>query len=116
MLIDPKTLTVGERLELSRRRSGLSQREAAALVGWPFKRYLKAEHGLDDGAPAPPILTLTVGEECRLMRKRKGFTLKEIEGLSGFKSRWIHRTELGQTRSARSLELFWRRHLEEKAK
>lgn len=114
MLIDPKTLTVGERLELSRRRAGLSQRGAAALLGWPFKRYLRAEHGENDEAPAPMIRTLTVGEQCRIMRKREGFTPPDLEETSGFKAKWIYRVEKDQTRSARPLVNFWLRYLAEK--
>ncbi|MCP4744418.1 MAG: helix-turn-helix transcriptional regulator, partial [Actinomycetales bacterium] len=70
MLINPITLTVGERLEISRRRAGLTQKEAAALLGWPFKSYLRAEHGKDDEAAAPHIVSLAPGEECRVYRKR----------------------------------------------
>ena len=114
MLIDPETLTVGERLAISRRRAGLSQREASALLGWPFKRYLRAEHGKDDEAPAPALTSLTSGEECRVTRKRAGFTLAELEKLSGFKSKWIHRVEQDQTRSAASLVTFWRELIAER--
>jgi len=92
----------------------MSQRQAAALFGWPFRQYVRAEHDEYADAPAPPILTLTVGEECRLVRKRAGVTLAELEKRSGFKSKWVHRVELGQTRSALPLETFWRRHLEER--
>lgn len=113
MLIDPKTLTTGERLETSRRRAGLSQRQAAALFGWPFKGYLRAERDEDPDAPAPPIPTLTAGEECRLARRRAGMTLADLEAASGFKAKWIHRTELGQTMSPKPLETWWRRRLEE---
>lgn len=108
MIVDPKTLTVGERLGIDRRRSGLTQREAAALIGWSFRRYVRAEHGLNDDAPAPPIKSLTSGEECRVARMRNGFTLKKLEEVSGFKSKWIHRVEQDQTVSAKSLMDFWR--------
>lgn len=111
MLINIESLTVGERLGISRRRSQLSQRQAAALLGWAFGRYVKAEKGLNDEEPAPSIVELTSGEECRLMRKRADLTLKELQAVSGFKAKWIHRVELGQTRTAQPLVNFWLKHL-----
>ena len=110
-LIDPISLTVGERLEISRRRANLTQRQAADLFGWAFGRYVKAEKGLNDEEPAPTIRTLHPGEECRIARRRAGMTLKELEAFSGFKAKWIHRVELGQTRTAQPLTNYWVKHL-----
>jgi hypothetical protein len=114
MLVNPKNLTLGERLETSRRRAGISQREAAALIGLPFKRYIRAEHDEIDDAPAPPIELLSLGEECHITRRRAGFTLQDAERLSGFKAKWIHRAELDQTLSSQALVNFWTDLLEER--
>ena len=111
-LIDPQSLTVGERLEISRRRSKLTQKEAAELFGWSFSRYVKAEHGLAEEA-APSINDLTPGEQCRILRRRCGLSLKELEQFSGFKAKWIHRAETGQTRTAEPLVNFWLKLLTE---
>ena len=108
MLVDPRSLSAGERLELSRRRSGLTQREAAELLGWPFKTYVRAEHG-DVDVDAPPVLSLSAGEECYLARRRAGLTLSELEELSGYARRWVHRVERGQARDSGPLLEWWLR-------
>jgi len=113
-MIDPQTLTKAERLEVSRRRAGLTQRQAADLFGWPFSTYKRAEKGEleTDGAwPAPPVGELTAAEACRVWRRREGLTMLELEGLTGLKAKWIHRAERGETSSVEALLVFWRRRL-----
>jgi len=108
--IDPRTLTKAERLEVSRRRAGLTQHEAADLLGWTLDRYKWAERGeaeLQSAWPAPALGGITSAEECRLLRRRAGLTIAGLAAVSGLAARWIHHAEKGNRDPAALLE-YWR--------
>jgi transcriptional regulator with XRE-family HTH domain len=113
-MIDLQTLTKAERLETSRRRAGLTQREAADLLGWPFSTYKRGEKGgleIQSAYASPRIGELTGAEECRLMRRRAGLTHKELEVETGLRAKWLHRAERGETSTLEPLLEFWRRRV-----
>lgn len=101
-----------EALEISRRRAGLSQAEAAELAGVSLYRYKKWEAGEDLEAPYPAVEPLEPFEWCRLQRRRRAWSIDELAAESGFAPKWIHRVERGEARSARPLEEWWRNRIE----
>ena len=106
-----RNLTKAERLEVSRRRADLTQKEAAELLGIPFFRYKRMEKGdleTDGSTPSVPVGALTQAETCRVFRRRAGYTLAELEAETGLKAKWLHRAEVGNTRNIAALVEFWR--------
>lgn len=101
-------LSAGERLELNRRRDGLSQAEAADLFGVSVARFRKWEHGTGRAQPLVNVgPALTDGEWCWLMRRRAGRSLKEVSEETGLGIQWIHRVERGERGDPAALVRWW---------
>ena len=116
MLISATDLSPGERLEVWRRRNGLTQLEAAARCGLSHNAYKRFERGEAPGMPEPLAISLgrlSAGEQCRILRRREGLTLEEVQELSGFHRKWVHRIETGQRNPATTAALvgFWTAYL-----
>lgn len=76
----PSELTIGERLWLTRRRSGHTLQDQAAYYGVSHWRYTEWEHDRPTAEAAPwvPVDSLNAGEQCALARRRSGWPLRRV--------------------------------------
>lgn len=106
-LLTPGDLTPGEALELSRRRSGASQADVAAVLGVGVNRYREWE--LDERpGPLLQLSGLTLPEQCYVLRRREGWTLQDLAGRMRMTRFWLSRAECG-TVAVDLLVDFWTR-------
>lgn len=111
LTIDP-VLSPGERLELHRRRLGVTQQQYAGLVGVTVHRVRLWERDLRRvDQPNMAGLDLELHEWCWLRRRRAGWTLEDLSARLGLAVSWLHRAERGELGAGRigALVDFWRR-------
>jgi len=101
-------LTLGETLEVSRRRAGLSQGACAALYGVAAGRYHRWELG-ESGPPRANLRRLEAHEEAFVLRRRSGLSPREVAGWTGLSAWWIGKAERGEVRNVDVLLEWWRR-------
>lgn len=105
-------LTIGERIELSRRRARVTQAQLAELyeVSVDTVRRWEADE-LRKGAPVPALGRLAVHELCWLARRRRRVTLRDLSAATGLAVTWLHRAERGDIPPERAgaLVAYWRK-------
>lgn len=105
-------LTIGERIELSRRRARFTQVQLADAyeVSTDTVRRWEADE-LRKGAPVPAVGKLAVHELCWLARRRRRVTLRELSKATGLAVTWLHRAERGEIPPERAgaLVAYWRK-------
>ncbi len=109
---DPCGYTRAERLQLQRRRAGLTQVEAALLIGEPAHRWKQWETGertrdLPD-VPAPG--DVRPREWGYIQRRRVGLLIRELAEQANLPAKWIHRAERGIVKNCAPLVEWWRQH------
>ena len=108
-LINPLDTTRGEALLVVRLRNGLTQAEAAELLGTPVSRLAKWEKDLVDDGPRATVEYLEPHECCMLLRRRAGLTLAQLGDPLGLSPSWISRAERGREDCAALVE-WWYQH------
>lgn len=92
-----KDLTPGERLTIARRRSGLSQRDAATGYGISLSTYRRYEADEYDTTSVPycPLVSMSVAEACFIARRRQNLTQDDVAKRID-RSRWfVNMVEMG---------------------
>ncbi len=87
-----------EKLLIRRRRLGITQSEAAGLVGVPYRRYVEWERGERD-IPAkhiPRLGKLKPWEQCLILRERHGMSQAEVAQALGRSRIWVGMMERGE--------------------
>jgi len=105
-MLTTKELTKGERLILSRRRSGYTKAEAAEWYGVSLYRYTRWEADEGDDVPAEQIGRLEPYEACHILRRRAGLKVGELAVLADISTWWITQIESGDVPADR-LRAFW---------
>lgn len=90
-----RTLSPAERLELTRRRLGLSQAEAAEKYGVPETLWVRWENGepFQWGPFDFANEKLSPGELCWLLRRRAGLTMSQVAKAAKVSKSTLHRIE-----------------------
>lgn len=101
-------LTVAERYIISRRRSGLTQSQAAESLGIHRNTYMRLERGeeIELGTVCPDIENIQPHEYLLIKRLRKDWTLEQAASAIGLSRPWYNKIELGQVRDHRAME-YW---------
>lgn len=100
-------LAVGERLLIWRRREGISQTGAAALLGIHRNKYGEIENGSEDwDGMIPHVGDLYSHEMCFLLRKRSSLTISDCAEEIGVSRYWYNLMELGKASPERLVE-YW---------
>ena len=103
-----KNLTRGERLLISRRRDGISQREAAAEACISLYLWRQWETGLSDDVPDTLLGKLAEHEVYVILRTRAKIPLNELAATLGISRWWLCQMEYGRTSVDRLAE-YWAR-------
>ena len=105
----PITLTAPEHALVDRRRSGLTQAEAAEAYGLTVSAYRNYENGNESpwDVPAPSLGKLAPHEECFVKRRRTGMTAELLAEIIGVSRYWVHLMETGVPPVKRLLS-YWR--------
>ena len=101
------TPTIGEKLQLYRRRMNRTQREQARIMITPANRYIAWELDQVPGAPDISVDNLEDHEICYLLRRRSGLTQAEVAKQIGRSRLWVQLMELGKVQGA-ELVAYWR--------
>ena len=106
-LIEIGALTIGERLEIARRRAELTQPEAAGVFGVAVSTYRNWELDRIDGPELTGLRELADFEQCLILRRRSEMTLQDIADETGLSRHWLSRAERGLVRSVDALVQWW---------
>lgn len=100
-------LTNGERFVILRRRSGQSQRDAAAAHGVTLYKYQQWEADKSD-PPRESVGPLQDFEVCYLRRRRAGIEAQALADELGMSRWWLCQIEYGRAPAERLVE-HWQR-------
>ena len=106
MLAEKMKLTLAEKIFVWRRRLGLSQNQAAKLLGVSRSEYCSYELALSEKTPDKRIGEITPVEACILLRRRQKKTQRQIAQEIGICKAWVTNMEKGTAPSKKLLE-YW---------
>lgn len=111
-----ENLTLGERVFLSRRRKGLTQRGAAERLGLSRRQFQELEAGRVDDEYIKGVETILTRfaaidaihdhERCVISRRRAGKSMTDMEAGTGKSRQWIYEMEAGRSHCGLLLN-FW---------
>ena len=110
-LVPPESITPGETLEVSMRRSRLGAGPYAELLGISSQKLLKWRKG-DPEAWTAPVLPLTACEVCLVLRLRHEWTAREVAHRSRFGYAWVTAVDRGEINDPMPLIAWWADMLE----
>lgn len=99
-------LTKGEKLQVMRRRDGLTMPEAAAEFGVGLAKYRAWERDERDDVPNTPLGKLDPIEAAYVYRRRSDMNFTETADEIGVSRWWLRRMERGDAPPDRLLE-YW---------
>lgn len=109
-------MTQGERLELSRRRLGLTKAQMAEWLGVSIYTYRNWERDTEVSQttprPDPQVGELAPGEWCWLQRRRAGLRLRDVAEDMQVPVKWVQRAEYGESKNNFALVNWWRMYTE----
>jgi len=112
MLINPRDLTLGERLMIGRRREGLTQTEAAKKHNVTLYKYRQWEEDDMRGKGTAPFIRLgplKKNEQCLVRRRREGLRAAQVAEHMKISEFWLRRMERGNS-PVRALYNYWQKY------
>lgn len=98
--------TRSERVLIWRRRSQLTQEEAAQEYGVSHRRWGRWERGDEEPQLNKEVNTLTIYEKLYLLRRRQGVSQQKVAEALGCTRAWVQMMETGQSGSEQ-LQKYW---------
>lgn len=103
--------TRSERVIIWRRRSLLTQSEAAQEHGVSHRRWGRWERGAEEPKTDKEVGQLTIYEKLFLVRRRKKVSQREVADSLGCTRAWVQMMETGQS-SSEQLHKYWKERLD----
>lgn len=110
-MLEDLQLSKSEKLLIWRRRSGLTQAEAAQEHGVSHRRWGRWERGDEEPAVDKEITTLAVHEQLLLLRRRNNVSQGEVARDLGCTRAWVQMMEAG-VNGCEQLVRYWKERVD----